>query len=118
MRQFPALLLSTLFLLISSSCGSGQILGPTRAPTLTSTVTPTSTPLATSTPVYTPTPEIAEPSIPHGLLPENAAEQIVENDNWVVKNADGQTTATWDEQAKEWTYQGENIKVILYSNWI
>lgn len=78
-------------------------------PSATAVVTPT--PAATATPSPTPTPEIAEPSIPHGLLPENAAEQIVENDTWVVKNASGEITATWDEKTKEWTYHRENIKV-------
>jgi len=63
----------------------------------------------TPTPEFTPTPEIIEPSIPHGLRPENAATQTYENGIWVVKNADGQVTATWNELTNEWTYDTENI---------
>jgi len=106
MRQFLALLLTILFLLSSSGCGAGQVLGPTLTPTLTSTETPTLTPTATVTPSPTPIPT---PSVEVGLRPENAATQTYENGIWVVKNADGKTTATWNEQTSEWTYNTENI---------
>ncbi len=106
MRQFLALLLTTLFLLSSSGCGAGQVLGPTLTPTLTSTATPTLTPTATATPTPTPIPT---PSVDAGLRPENAATQTYENGIWVVKNADGQVTATWSEDTGEWSYVTENI---------
>jgi len=108
MRQFLALLLTILFLLSSSGCGAGQVLGPTLTPTLTSTATPTLTPTATVTPSPTPTPT---PSVEVGLRPENAATQTYENGTWVVKNADGQTTATWNTEKKQWDYSKENIHV-------
>ena len=101
MRQFLALLLTILFLLTSSGCGAGQVLGPTLTPTVTSTATPTLTPTATATPTPTPIPT---PSVPHGLRPENAASQTYENGMWVIKNADGLITATWSEDTDEWTY--------------
>lgn len=106
MRRFLALLFTILFLLSSSGCGAGQVLDPTLTPTLTSTATPTLTPTATATPTSTPIPT---PSVEVGLRPENAATQTYENGVWVVKNADGKTTATWNEQTKEWTYNTENI---------
>jgi len=106
MRQFLALLLTILFLLSSSGCGAGQVLGLTLTPTLTSTATPTVTPTATATPTPTPIPT---PSVEVGLRPENAATQTYENGIWVVKNAVGKTTATWNEQTSEWTYNTENI---------
>lgn len=109
---FIKTLAGIILVIILAACAPAADKTPEAAlpqPTATAVVTPT--PAATATPSPTPTPEVAEPSIPHGLRPENAATQTYENGVWTVKNADGQTTATWNEQVKEWTYQGENIKV-------
>jgi hypothetical protein len=75
--------------------------------------TPTSTPTITVSPTITPspTPTVEPPSIPHGLRPENAATQTLENGIWVVKNGEGQVTATWNKDTKEWTYNMEAIKI-------
>ena len=35
----------------------------------------------------------------------------MENGTWVVKNAGGQVTATYDSAKNEWTYNYENIKM-------
>lgn len=108
MRRFLALLLTMIFLLSSSGCGAGQVLGPTLTPTQTSTATPTLTPTATSTPTPTPIPT---PSVEVGLRPENATTQVYENGIWTVKNADGLVTATWNKETNNWEYIKENIKV-------
>lgn len=70
---------------------------------------PVITPTKEVVPESTPTTEIAEPTVPNGLRPENAATQVVENGTWVVKNADGNVTATWNKETKTWVYSAENI---------
>jgi hypothetical protein len=70
---------------------------------------PSFTPTATTE--YSPTPDIAQPSVPNGLRPENASTQVVENGTWVTKNADGKITATWNEQTEKWDYKPATIKV-------
>lgn len=74
-------------------------------------ITKTEAPYVTQEPTKKPTSEIAQPSVPNGLRVENAATQVVENGTWVVKNADGKVTATWNKETKTWTYSAENIDV-------
>ncbi len=94
-----------------SSCGPGELHEPTvtPSPTQTPTVTPTLAP--TATPTASPTPEPVLPSVAHGLRPENAAAQTYEHDMWVVKNAEGLVTATWDAASESWVYTPEHITV-------
>lgn len=107
MRQFLALLFTIPFLLSSSGCGAGQVLGPTVAPTLTSTATPTLTPTATQTSTATPIPT---PAVEAGLHGDNAAQTVYENSTWIVRNANGEVTATWDEATGLWTYDMDVVK--------
>ena len=58
--SFLVLLLS----LLLSSCGAGQVLGPTLTPNPTSTNTPTLTPTSTKTPIPTVTPLPTNTSTP------------------------------------------------------
>ncbi len=76
---------------------------PTAAP-------PTEVP-PTETPTNTPTPEPARPTADPNLSPENNAAMVLENSVWVVKNADGKVTASWDSAAGKWTYDYENIQM-------
>ncbi len=73
------------------------------------TATLTATP--TVEPTLTPTPEITSPPVSNGLRPENAATQVYEDGTWVVKNAEGLVTATWNEGTSAWEYNLDNIKV-------
>jgi hypothetical protein len=91
---------------------SEEFASPTKPPLEETLKTPLSfTPTATEMVEPTPTREIAPPSVPNGLRPENAATQVTENSTWVVKNKDGKTTATWNDQTDSWDYSQENIKV-------
>ena len=102
--------LSIAILLFLMLIGCSALPGMTEtAPAILSTVEPTLTQEPTS--AATPTLEIAQPSISHRLRPENAATQTLENGTWVVKNADGLVTATWNSQLQEWTYNMEAITI-------
>jgi hypothetical protein len=82
--------------------------------TLAPTFSPVSVlPTATMTPNYepSPTPDIPRPTISSNLSPQNNATTVLENGQWVVKNAAGQITATWDSAKGEWTYNYENINM-------
>lgn len=67
------------------------------------------TPTAEPTPDSTPTPEVPAPTADANLSPVNNAKTVLENNTWVVKNADGQVTATWN--GTEWAYNTEFLKL-------
>lgn len=105
MKSISVALSLALVVLMISGCAA-----PTPLPlTATPSATPTPTITPTPAPTYTPTP--TPPPVDHGLRPENAATQTYENGIWTVKNADGQVTATWNEETSEWTYDMETIKI-------
>lgn len=58
-------------------------------------------------------PDVAKPSVSPNLLPVNAASETWENGAWVVKNADGKITATWDATEAKWVYKTENLQIVL-----
>ena len=81
----------------------------TRTPGTVALDTVTPSPIPTETLMATITPELAQPALGHNLSAENAKTMVVEGGTWVVKNADGLVTATWDSANSEWTYNMENI---------
>ena len=114
-----ARVLSLAFLLTAfAACGGKSIMPaptPTHPPAPTATATPSVLPStlipATETPMATITPELVQPTISSNLSAENAKTMVVEGGTWVVKNADGLVTATWDSAKSEWILNWENIKV-------
>jgi hypothetical protein len=94
-----------MFALLITSC----TLNPAVVPTNTPTFTPMWTPTPTVTP--TPTPVIPRPTVDSNLSSQNNASMVVENGTWVVKNAEGNVTATWDGTTNKWTYNYDNIKM-------
>jgi len=80
---------------------------PAASPTFPLAASPIPSP--TSTPEPTNTPEPEKPATGHKLSPQNAASQTYENNQWVVKNADGLVTAQWNSTTSEWIYNMENI---------
>ena len=114
-----ARVLSLAFLLTAfAACGGKSIMPaptPTHPPAPTATATPSVLPStlipATETPMATITPELVQPTISSNLSAENAKTMVVEGGTWVVKNADGLVTATWDSANSEWVLNWENITV-------
>jgi len=81
----------------------------TRTPGTVALDTVTPSPIPTETLMATITPELAQPALGHNLSAENAKTMVVEGGTWVVKNADGLITASWDSAKSEWVYNMENI---------
>ena len=85
----------------------------TPAPTETAVSISTSTPAFTSTVMPIPATSTSEvppqPTVDVRLSAANNAEMVFENNAWVVKNANGDVTATWD--GTEWAYSMEVITV-------
>jgi hypothetical protein len=98
-----------IFALLITSCTPNAAMVPTNTPTFTPMPAPTST--VTPSPTPTPTPEIPRPTIDSNLSSQNNASMTVENGTWVVKNAEGNVTATWDGTTNKWTYNYDNIKM-------
>jgi hypothetical protein len=71
---------------------------------------PTQTATAVST--VTATPSLPKPAQSPNLQSVNNAEEVFENGTWVVKNADGKVTATWDATENVWYYNAENLTMI------
>jgi hypothetical protein len=46
------------------------------------------------------------------LQPVNDAEEVFENGSWLVKNANGKVTATWDATENVWDYNAEALTMI------
>jgi hypothetical protein len=105
-----------------AACGAVEAGSQTEAPPATiiapiaesaTPVPPTAAPPTevppTETPTNTSTPEPARPTADPNLSPQNNAAMVLENSVWVVKNADGKVTASWDSAAGKWTYDYDNI---------
>lgn len=105
--KFIACLTGSIILLGSLLSGCAPA-AETQAENGTTPGNPTSTTMLAST-----TPEAARPSVSHGLQPVNAASETFENGAWVVKNAAGEVTATWDADANAWAYDMEHIQVVF-----
>ncbi|MGD0005063.1 MAG: hypothetical protein ABSE06_12630, partial [Anaerolineaceae bacterium] len=110
--------------LVLAACGAAEAGSRTEAPPATiippiaeptTPVPPTAAPPTevppTETPTNTPTPEPARPTADPNLSPQNNATMVLENSVWVVKNADGKVTASWDSAAGTWTYDYDNLKM-------
>lgn len=96
---------------ISSCAGNAAAVNSTETPTpipATATV-PLPTPTLTLTLTITPTPTPTQPAVDVNLTKVNNAVMVFENGTWVVKNADGAVTATWN--GTEWEYNTENLKI-------
>ena len=102
------IILLALSIFLFAGCRPSQ---ETLATQTTDAETPTSTPTVTSTPTETntPTPEVPRPAVSPNLAPINNASMAYENGTWVVRNAAGNITSTWDSAKNEWTYNYENI---------
>jgi len=110
LAPFPLAFLASIVLLASlAACSSALPLSP--SPILSPSASPSPSP--TSTPEVTKTPEPAKPAVAYNLSPQNAASETYENGAWVVKNAAGAVTATWDSAKGEWTYNYENIQRVI-----
>jgi hypothetical protein len=94
--------LAFLLIFVLSACNS-NVPAFTAVPALAETKAPKIT--------QEPTVEIAQPKVPNGLRPENAATQVVENGTWVVKNSAGTVTAIWNSKTEAWTYITKAINV-------
>ena len=117
---FPLSFLASIALSASlAACSSPRSL-PAASPTfpLAASPTPNSTALTafSASPEPTKTPEPEQPAVFHNLSAENAKTMVVEGGTWVVKNAAGLVTASYENGA--WVLHEENItfKVIGWTS--
>ena len=117
---FPLAFLASIALSASlAACSSPRSL-PAASPTfpLAASPTPNSTALTafSASPEPTKTPEPEKPAVSHNLSAENAKTMVVEGGTWVVKNAAGLVTASYENGA--WVLHEENItfKVIGWTS--
>jgi len=103
--------LSIICLLVLVGCAATPT--TTTLPPIPSATPALPTQTATVVPTAGATPSTPKPEQSPNLQPVNDAEEVFENGAWVVKNADGKVTATWDATEKKWNYNSENLQIVF-----